>query len=102
VVVIGDDPWPAAKTLGPHGWACARGAKRWSPNSVIVHGTGGHADHYRLASQAVLFCRRVLLIETDSAHIQEWAEFIDCPNTLIFRPPGENVHPEPPAREAMQ
>lgn len=90
--LIADDPWPNGDSLGPAGWACARGARRWA-RSVIIHGTGPSFHHYRFASAATQISRALLLIETDSAHIDEWAAFVGCPSTLIIRPPAGCVHP---------
>ena len=90
--LIGDDPYPNGVSRGPEGWACARGAKRWA-NAVIVHGTGPAYEHYRTASLATLLSRRVLFVETDSSHVDAWAQYLECSNTLVFRPPEGRVHP---------
>ncbi len=93
VVLIGDDPFPAGFSVGPADWACLRGAQRWA-RFVIAHGTGSCLDHYRLASTLAIVHRKVLFIETDSAHVEDWASRFDCPVIRILPPTG-HAHPEP-------
>ena len=93
IVVIGDDPYPNGHSIGPGGWTCARRAKDWA-RFVFVHGTGGAIDHYRAASFAASVHRRLLIVETDSAHIAEWADHFGG-NVLRFQPPAGRVHPSP-------
>ncbi len=99
VVLVGDDPWPAGVSLGPDGWACLRGARRWA-RLVVVHGTGSALEHYRLASALAVVHRNLLFVETDSGHVAEWASRFSCP-VLRFVPPAGHAHPEPSA-EVMQ
>ncbi len=101
VLLVADDPWPHSEARGPTGWACANRLRYWRPQFVIVHGTGPHPDHYRMAVDAAAMVRRVAIIETDSAHIAEWAAFLDCPSTVVIRPPAGCVHPETPRRSAV-
>ena len=95
VVLLGDDPFPAGLSVGPDAWACLRGAKRWA-RFVIAHGTGSCLNHYRIASALAVLHRKVLFIETDSAHVEDWASRFDCPVMRILPPVG-HAHPEPKA-----
>jgi hypothetical protein len=91
VVVIGDDPWPASLALGPYAWACSRGAREWA-RFVVVRGSGASPDHYRAAAQAAQHYRRLLFVESDSAHADEWAAFFGR-DVMRFDPPPGRVHP---------
>ena len=99
VVLVGDDPWPGGVSVGPDAWACLRGAQRWA-RFVIAHGTGSCLDHYRAASSLAVSHRSLLLIETDSVHVADWASRFTCP-VLRFLPPAGHAHPQPRA-EVMQ
>jgi len=66
----------------------------------VADQAGPALDHYRLASAAAVLHRRLVLVETDSAHAAEWATYFTCP-VLRFIPPLGSVHPSPVA-ETMQ
>ena len=99
VVLIGDDPGPEAPSIGPEGWVLAKRLRGW-PQAVIVHGAAGQPEHYREAVFAALVVKRVIMVETDSAHALAWGEWFRCPRTLMILPTG-GAHPVAPARGAF-
>lgn len=100
LVLLGDDPHPTGHALGPDAWPCVETLRRWC-RAVIVHGGAGHAEHYRLAVQSALIHQRTVMVETDSAHAQTWAERFDCRHTLVMLP-STGIHPAPIAPEMVQ
>ncbi len=69
LLLIGDDDHAST---GPSGWRCARKLREWA-RAAIVHGTGGRREHYEWAATAAAMQRRLVMIETDSGHLAEWA-----------------------------
>ena len=102
IILVGDDPWPNGEALGPDGWASARRLKYWRPQVAIIHGSGLSADPYRLAAEAAELVHRIVFIETDSAHVQVWADFLECPSTLRIVPPAGCSHPDKSAPRVLQ
>ena len=92
-LVCDDDDTPS----GPLGWRCAKQAGRWAQH-VLVQGAGAEAWHYRLAIEMALVCRRVLIVDTSSAHALGWGRFLQHPATLVIKPPGDLPHPRPFAK----
>lgn len=101
LVLIGDDPIAGA-AIGPDGWRCPRRLPWWA-RAAIVHGSGPAPDHYAFTVGATLGHGRVVMVETDSAHLDAWAAlFANRMPVTTIRPPDDRQHPAPPAREAMQ
>jgi hypothetical protein len=99
VMLIADDPSPSGFSIGPDGWKCRHAAKRWA-RATVIHGTGADLDHYRAISDAAATLFRILVIETDSKHVDAWADFFDR-KVLIFKPPPGECHPCPVQRERL-
>ena len=59
------------KATGPAGWASAAHATRWA-RRVITHGAGATVDQYRGFAVAAMAFGRLLLVETDSRHLDAW------------------------------
>lgn len=93
IVLIGDDDDAAS---GPLTWRCAKQAGCWAA-AVMVHGAAAKAEHYHAAIGAAALARRVLLIETSSAHAMAWGRFLAHPRTLLVQPPPGVQHPAPRA-----
>jgi len=91
ILLIGDDDDAAS---GPLTWRCAKQAGRWAA-AVMVHGAAAKAEHYHAAIGAAALARRVLLIETSSAHAMVWGRFLAHPRTLLVQPPPGVQHPAP-------
>lgn len=101
IVLIGDDDY---ETTGPDGWACSASLQRWG-TKAIVHGAGATLTEYRAAVYACLAVKKLVLVETSSAHIQAWAtHFAEAkppvPIALIL--PRDGQHPKPVPRSEMQ
>lgn len=103
VFIIGDDPDPDSRGLGPAGWRMAAKLRHWvRDGAAIVHGSAGHPEHYREASIAAQYVRRCVLIECESRHALAWAAFMACPRTLLIVPPaGTESHPTQQHRGVM-
>jgi hypothetical protein len=69
VAILADDDHCAS---GPHGFPAARRLVRYWARAVMLHSAAGEPEHYRLALAGALHCRRLLLIETDTAHRDVW------------------------------
>ena len=91
VLLIGDDPGSPSGQGGPDAWRCSSKIGGWA-QAVVVHGSGGDAQHYRLAVGAALMLKRVAFIESTSLHALAWAERIGCPRTLTVLP-RDGLHP---------
>lgn len=99
LVLIGDDD---NASTGPAGWNCACRLPWWA-RAAIVHGTGGEAAHYELAVAATLLHRRLVMVETNSAHIPDWtALFLNRVPLLTIQPPDAGPHPASVPPERMQ
>jgi hypothetical protein len=99
IAVIGDDDYAST---GPAGWAATLRLICWAKASMI-HGTGADAPSYRAAIAMALVCRRFLLIETDSGHLDEWGATLRKHRVpfLGLRPPNGS-HPVALDRGEMQ
>ena len=72
IAIISDDDY---RSTGPSGFVAARRFAYWA-RAAIVHAAGGEPQQYEKAVDAALLCRRLLLVETDSAHAIEWCDFL--------------------------
>ncbi len=100
VCLVGDDPHPNGEAVGPNGWSCATRLRYWA-RACIVHGAAGRHDDYREGVAAALLTQRLVFIETDAAHLEQWAAlFKTVPTQRIVSATGR--HPVTPSREAMQ
>jgi hypothetical protein len=91
IVLIGDDDYAST---GPSGWPHIGKLRRWA-NTAIVHAAAGAASHYQLAVDQAQQFRRLLLIETDAVHAEQWVKVLAgtigaIPTTVIL-PSG--AHP---------
>lgn len=95
VFIVGDDPHPERRGIGPAGWPMATKLRHWVRNgAAIVHGSSGEPEHYREASVAARYIGRCVLVECESRHALAWAAFLACPRTLLIVPPaGTEAHP---------
>lgn len=95
VILLQEDDGTA---VGPDGWRCAKRVRAWAA-SAIVHACGGLPEHYETAVSAAVLTKRLLLIETDTAHGDAWAGFVSGKpgiSTLYIRTRvGEPSHPRP-------
>ena len=91
IVMVGDDD---ASPTGPNGWRCASELARWA-GAAVVHGAAATVETYTEAIAAARATGRALLIETDSAHVSDWAELVRGKPTLNVIPGGGLVHPVP-------
>lgn len=88
VLIVGDDDHASA---GPAGWKCAHAVAAWAA-CAIVHAAGATAETYLEAAHAGRFMGACALIETDTAHAEQWtALFVGKPTLLVL--PRGGVHP---------
>ncbi len=97
IVLIGDDDDAAT---GPLKWRSATQAGRWA-NAVMVHGAGAEEHHYHAAIAAAELVGRVLVIETSSRHVDDWAAFLRHPRTLLVKVSNGLQHPKPRNRSDL-
>ncbi len=97
ILLIGDDDYCST---GPPGWRAARGALSWT-RAAIVHGAGATPECYRDAVIAAVHYKRLLLVETDFTHMEEWAAAVAGKPTLKVVP-TDGLHPIAPLREMVQ
>jgi hypothetical protein len=99
IAIIGDDDYAST---GPCGWAAARRFQYWA-RAGMVHGTGADVPSYRIAVDMALVAWRFLLVETDSAHLDEWGSALRKHGVpfLGLRPPNGS-HPVAPDRSTLQ
>lgn len=94
-----DDHWSS----GPGGFPCAKRFSYWA-RRIMVHAAGGEPQHYELAIEAARLCRHILIVETDSAHEEEWFQSLGAgkraPILCVTALGG--AHPVLPPREAAQ
>lgn len=97
LLLLGDDDYTST---GPIGWPGADRAMRWA-RGVLIHGTGATPEQYEEVVDATVALRRVVLVEADSAHADEWAQLAEAqPNragVLVLKPTGAGQHPVLPA-----
>jgi hypothetical protein len=96
VVVIGDDDYAST---GPAGWRCSGAIAEWAA-AAVVHAAGATAESYAEAAKAARQLGRALLIETDTAHAEEWAMMFQGRPVLLVMP-KDGSHPVMPARGAV-
>jgi hypothetical protein len=93
MVLLGDDDYAST---GPTGWAAARRLLYWA-SAAIVHASSANAETYRAAIALVVGHRRLLLVETDSAHVDEWSAAVLKRRIPLLRIlPIDGVHPAAP------
>lgn len=99
IAIIGDDDYDST---GPGQWPATRRLFRWA-RGAMIHATGADVPSYQMAIGMALQCRRLLLIETDSAHAREWSEALLARHIpfIGLRPPAGS-HPVMPPTGAMQ
>jgi hypothetical protein len=99
LAVLGDDDY---RSTGPSGWAATRRLLYWA-RSALIHATGADVPSYQAVIALTLVCRRFLLVETDSAHLDEWGAALRKHGVpfLGLRPP-KGSHPVAPARSGLQ
>jgi hypothetical protein len=99
LAVVGDDDYAST---GPCGWAAARRLQYWA-RAGMIHATGADVPSYQAVIGMTLLCRRFLLVETDSAHLDEWGAALRKYGVpfLGLRPPT-GAHPVAPDRSALQ
>lgn len=68
LAILADDV-PTA--TGPDAWPQARRLLRWA-SGVILHATGGQAQHSVVAVEMTVALRRVVMIEMEYRHHAEW------------------------------
>ena len=93
-VSTGPSGFPSAK------WLCTRWARM-----ALVHGAGGEREHYAGAVIATLTHGRVLFIETDSRHADEWCDLLGNGTripVLKIIPPDGRQHPAPRETRDLQ
>ena len=88
VVLIGDDDGQAT---GPAGWSCAVPVARWA-RTGLIHGAGAEAAHYRVAVAGAAAHRRLMLVETESRFIAQWAGLL-APTPMLIIAPVDGAHP---------
>jgi hypothetical protein len=69
LILIGDDDHESS---GPSGFPGLRRMQYWRPRKVVVHGSGVSEAISQEIVAAIQVLRRMVLVETDSAHIDEW------------------------------
>ena len=99
IAVIGDDDY---RSTGPTGWAATRRLLYWA-RAGMIHATGADVRSYRTAIGMALVSWRFLLVETDSAHLDEWSGALHKHGVpfLGLRPP-KGSHPVAPDRGRVQ
>jgi len=99
LVVLHDDLAPERASSPPGDWRCAAEMRAWAL-SAIVHGAAAEADHYRIAIVTTLLVGRAAIVETSSAFVAAWCEFLKPLPVLAIVPRG-GLHPVPPRPEDM-
>ena len=93
VILSGD----GKAAVGPDAFPQARRLLRWT-RGIMVHATGGKLEHYAEAARATVLTRRLVVVETDTAHEAAWLALAasTAPGTPMLRitaPPGAAPHP---------
>ena len=83
VVIVGDDTGNPGGQGGPSVWRCTPKAAAWAAGAII-HGAGGQPEHYAEAVLGATLLKRVILVETTSAHALAWRDAIGCARTLMI------------------
>ena len=102
VVLVSDDDYAST---GPAGWAASNRLRYWL-RGAMLHGTGGKEADYLTAVVMAQACRRLVLIETDSLHLEAWADLIRSAPVVIpailLRPSRPGPHPTPLTKGQVQ
>jgi hypothetical protein len=102
IVLVGDDDYAST---GPAGWVATRRLMYWI-RAALVHGTGGTMEDYCGAVAMALKWDKVVLVETSSEHLVNWADVVQkAPHriTAVFkRPTAPGVHPIPLTKGDVQ
>jgi hypothetical protein len=99
IALLGDDDYA---NTGPSGWAAVLRLSRWA-RAAMIHATGADVPSYRAAIRMALLVRLFLLIETDSAHAQEWGNALLAWGVpFLGLVPSEGAHPILPQQAKMQ
>ena len=101
LVLLGDDDGIES---GPDGWACTKRVLGWA-RQIVIHGAGGHAEHYSGMVAAALLVRRFVLVECASAQVEAWhqATLRWALRATVQRVlPTIGAHPLPVDRSRMQ
>jgi hypothetical protein len=99
IAIIGDDDYCST---GPTDWPATRRLFHWA-KAAMVHASGADVPSYRLAIDMALLAQRFLLVETGTAHMQEWGEALLARKIpFVCLKPTDGVHPRPIERRAMQ
>jgi hypothetical protein len=97
VMLLADDDYAST---GPDGFAVTDRALQWA-RLAVIHGTGGTPEQYAELVEAAGLARRLVLVETDSAHAGEWVArgkaHPNRPRLILLRPIGDRQHPTVPA-----
>jgi hypothetical protein len=97
LAVVGDDDY---RSTGPSGWMATPALVTWAA-AAVIHAAGASAETYAEAAEAARISGRAVLIETDTAHAEQWAMvFEERPVLLVL--PRDGAHPTLPERSAMQ
>jgi hypothetical protein len=91
IVLICDDDEIAS---GPSPWDCADRALSWA-RAAVVHSTGGLPQHYAMAIGLAEEFRRLVVIDTCTAHASSWLARCRSAGvrTLHISTAGTDVHP---------
>jgi len=96
IVLIGDDDY---FSTGPGGWACSPTIAAWA-GCAVIHAAGTSVETYRQAIHGAHARGRAVLVETDAANAEPWAElFRPMPTLLVL--PHDGVHPILPDRGSI-
>lgn len=99
IVVLGDDDY---QSTGPFGWPGWRRLKYW-PRMGLIHATGADARSYQLAITIALVQMKLVLIETDTAHAQVWADALFKQRVrAVGLLPRDGDHPVMPDKGEVQ
>ena len=97
VMLLADDDYAST---GPDGFAVTDRTLQWA-RLVVIHGTGGTPEQYSEVVEAAGLMRRLVLVETSSAHAAEWVARTKAqpnpPPLILLKPTGDGQHPTVPA-----
>ena len=100
VVLLGDDDY---SSTGPGGWQSTQRLLQWA-RAALLHGTGGTIAHYHVAVELTQQSKRLLLVETDAAHLPAWRLAVEATGrrlpTLVIAP--TTPHPAVPPPGGVQ
>ena len=85
IVMIGDDPSPCGRSLGPGGWRARRDLKSWC-KAAVIHGAAPTREQYRHFAASAQLYSRLALVECDHTTATAWADAIAAERTLVILP----------------